>query len=340
MACASPAISEDGQVIVDCAVYTEGKRRPGTLPLDDALEAAHEPDSFVWIGLFEPTPSEFTAVREEFGLHDLAVEDAVRAHQRPKIEVYDDDLFVVLKTARYLDDVEAVEFAEIQLFVGRDYVVTVRHGEASALADVRHDLEAVPERLALGPIAVLYGVVDRVVDDYTPVIAGLDNDIHEIEVEVFDADRPTGAVDPSRRIFKLKREVLDFHRHTKPLAEALARLEAGTLPGCQPGLSAYFRDVYDHLLKVVGEIENFRDLLSDALHANLAQVSVRQNDDMRKISAYVAVGAVPTVIGAIYGMNFDHMPELRWTIGYPLVLAVTAVICLFMYRRFRRAGWL
>jgi len=326
-------------VIVDCAVYDQGVRREGDLPLELALEASREPGCFVWIGLFEPTPAEFFAVRREFGLHDLAVEDAVKAHQRPKLEVYGDDLFLVLKTARYVDVSETVEFAEIQLFVGASYVVTVRHGLASALADVRHHLEKDTEHLKEGPIAVLHAVVDRVVDDYLPVIAGLDNDVREIEVDVFDADR-VGRADPSRRIFMLKREVLDFHRHTKPLTEALSRLQAGSVPHCATGMTEYFRNVQDHLLKVVGEIENFRDLLSDALHANLAQASVRQNDDMRKISAWVAVGAVPTVVGAIYGMNFENMPELDWRFGYPLVLGVTAVVCLLLYTRFKRAGWL
>jgi magnesium transporter len=326
-------------VIVDCAVYTNGTRRAGELPLELALEAANEPDSFVWIGLHEPTPAEFTAVRRELGLHDLAVEDAVAAHQRPKLELYDGDLFVVLKTARYDDAQETVEFAEIQLFVGHSYVVSVRHGRGSALSDVRHQLERRPEVMALGPMAVLHSVVDRVVDDYQPVIAGLDNDMREVEVDVFDSDRST-QTDPSRRIFKLKREVLDFHRHTRPLVEPLERLVAGALPGCHPELSTYFRDVHDHLMRIVAEIENFRDLLSDALAANLAQVSVRQNDDMRKMSAWVAVGAFPTVVGAIYGMNFEHMPELGWRYGYFIVLALTGTICYLLYRRFKRVGWL
>jgi magnesium transporter len=326
-------------VIVDCAVYDEGHRRAGQLALHDALAAAKKPGSFTWIGLHQPTPSEFYAVRNEFGLHELAVEDAVKAHQRPKLEVYGTDIFVVLKTARYVDVLETVEFAEIQLFVGRDYVVAVRHGEASALAEVRRKLEADPERMQLGPMAVLHAVMDHVVDDYEPVIAGLDNDMREIEVEVFGADRSAGQ-DPSRRIYKLKREILDFHRHTKPLLEPLGRLQAGQVPSCGPALRDYFRDIQDHVLRIVAEIENFRDLLSDALNANLAQAAVRQNDDMRKITAAVAIGAVPTVVGAVWGMNFDHMPELRWRYSYPVVLLLTAAACYLLYRRFKRAGWL
>ena len=326
-------------MIVDCAVYDDGKRREGVIPLETALEAANEPGSFTWIGLHQPTPSEFYAVRQEFGLHELAVEDAVKAHQRPKLEVYGTDIFVVLKTARYLDSLEVVEFAEIQLFVGRNYVVAVRHGEASALADVRRTLEDDPEKLKLGPMAVLHAVMDHVVDDYEPVIAGLDNDMREIEVDVFANERSPGA-DPSRRIYKLKREVLDFHRHAKPLAEALQRLQAGQVPSCGPALRDYFRDVQDHLFRVVAEIENFRDLLTDALNANLGQASARQNDDMRKISAAVAIGAVPTVVGAIYGMNFDHMPELRWEFSYPAVMVLTALLCWVLYRQFKKSGWL
>ncbi len=326
-------------MIVDCAVYTDGKRRDGDLPLVDALEASKEPDSFVWIGLHEPSTEEFEAVREEFGLHELAVEDAVSAHQRPKLEVYEGDLFVVLKTARYDDRTETVEFAELQLFIGASYVVSVRHGEASALADVRRTIEADLGRIRCGPMAVLHAVIDHVVDDYGPVIDGLDNDMAEIENAVFAADRPRG-FDPSQRIFKLKREVLNFYRNSEPLLEPLGRLAAGQLPGANPELGSFFRDVEDHLKRELGAIAHARDLLSEALDANLAQVTVRQNDDMRTISAWLAIGGLATVVGAVYGMNFDHMPELGWELGYPLVLVLMASICFGLYRYFRRVGWL
>ena len=326
-------------MIVDCAVYTDGKRRPGELQLVDALEAASEPDSFVWLGLHEPSTEEFEAVRAEFGLHELAVEDAVSAHQRPKLEVYDSDLFVVLKTARYDDPTESVLFAELQLFVGPNYVVTVRHGEASALADVRHTIERDLERIRCGPMAVLHAVIDRVVDDYAPVIHGLDNDMAEIEDAVFATNRPRG-FDPTERIFKLKREVLDFYRHSEPLLEPLGRLAAGHFPGAHPELGSYFRDVEDHLKREVSSLAHARDLLSDALDANLAQVTVRQNDDMRTISAWLAIGGFPTVVGAIYGMNFKYMPELETRFGYWVVVAIILTICLMLYRRFKRVGWL
>lgn len=329
----------DGAVIIDCAVYTDGKRRDGELALADALEASKAPNSFVWLGLHEPSHDEFEAAREEFGLHELAVDDAVAAHQRPKLEVYDGDLFVVLKTARYDDRTETVEFSELQLFVGASYVVTVRHGEASALAQVRTTIEADLARIRCGPMAVLHAVIDRVVDDYAPVIDGLDNDMAEIESAVFSADRPRG-FDPSQRIFKLKREVLGFYRNSEPFLEPLGRLAAGQLPGAHPELGSYFRDVEDHLKREVGAIAHVRDLLSDALDANLAQVTVRQNDDMRTMSAWLAIGGFPTVVGAVYGMNFHNMPELGTRYGYYIVVALMLIICFALYRRFKRIGWL
>ncbi len=323
-------------MIVDCAVYEQGTRRPGEVELDEALEAGRRPGCFVWIGLVEPSEDEFDAVRREFALHPLAVEDAIKAHQRPKMEVYGDLLFVVLKTARYDDATETVEFAELQLFVGDDFVVSVRHGEASALAEVRRAVEGDPALLRCGPPAVLHAVIDKVVDDYEPVLIGLDNDVSEIEGQVFTGSR----INPAERIYLLKREVLDFHRNSRPLAADLSRLVEGQLPHGSPELSPYFRNVEDHLLRVVAQVEILRDLLTDALNANLAQVSVRQNEDMRTISAWVAIGGVPTVVGAVYGMNFEHMPELDLRYGYPAVLALVAMLCLALYRRFRRAGWL
>lgn len=326
-------------MIVDCAVYTNGVRRPGRLEVADALEAANEPDSFVWLGLHEPEAEEFAAVREEFGLHALAVEDAVNAHQRPKLEIYDEDLFVVLKTARYDDRSETVEFAELQLFIGASYVVTVRHGQASALASVRATIERDLDRIRCGPMAVLHAVIDRVVDDYAPVMDGLDNDMVEIEDAVFDVNRPRG-YDPSQRIYKLKRQVLDFTRNTEPLLEPLGQLASGHIPQAHPELHTYFRDVEDHLTRIVTAIDHARALLSDALDANLAQVTTRQNDDMRTISAWLALGGIPTVLGAIYGMNFQHMPELGTRYGYVVVMALTAAACGALYRRFKRIGWL
>ncbi len=326
-------------MIVDCAVYTDGRRRAGALRLDEALQASKDPGSFVWIEIYEPTPQELDAVRAELDLHELAVEDALTAHQRPKLEVFGDDLFVVLKTARYLDASETVRLAEIQLFVGATYVVTVRHGEASDLAHVRAEIERDVDRMRCGPLAVLHAVIDRVVDDYHPVIVGLDNDLAEIEDAVFDPARPRG-FDPSQRIFKLKREVLELYRNTEPFLDPLARLAGGQVPNHREELASYFRDVEDHLTRTVTSLAQLRDLLTDALDANIAQVTVRQNDDMRTISAWLAIAGVPTVGGAIYGMNFQHMPELEWTFGYPAAMAVMAAACLALHRRFKQIGWL
>jgi magnesium transporter len=323
-------------VIVDCALYEQGCRRPGRLPLELAGKAAADDGAFVWIGLYEPTPEEFDAVTREFDLHPLAVEDAINAHQRPKLETYDDSLFLVLKTARYVDPKEMVALGDIMVFVGREFIVTVRHGEASELTTVRHRVECHPELLACGPGAVLHAIVDHVVDDYFPVIEGIEVDIEEVEKEVFSHAR----TNPAERIYRLKREVLEFYQAAAPLSEPLQRLARGHYELIHEDVQEYFRDAYDHLVKTVAEINNFRDLLTSVLEANLTQVNVRQNDDMRKISAWVAIAVVPTAIAGIYGMNFENMPELKWSFGYPLALGVILLICLTLYRFFRKSGWL
>ena len=330
-------------MIIDCAVYHHGERRPGELALRDALEAASTDNAFVWIGLYEPDEHEFESVRREFNLHELAVEDAIKAHQRPKLEVYDDSLFVVLKTARYLEAEEVVEFGEIMLFLGPQFVVTVRHKPASELRGVRKQIESRPDLLRFGPSAVLYAIMDRVVDDYQPVIDGLDQDIKEVEKEVFSE----AGSNPAERIYMLKREVIEFHQSTAPLTDPLDRLVRGQVRLLHQDMPEYFRDVQDHLLRVVEQVSGFRELLTSVLQANLTQVALlqnevgmRQNADMRKISAWVAIVAVPTMIAGIYGMNFDYMPELRWPVGYPAALLAMVVACAFLYRAFKRNGWL
>jgi len=321
-------------MIVDCAAYEAGRRREGELSLGRAGEAAREKGTFVWLGVVEPSDTEFNDVAAEFGLHELAVEDAVRAHQRPKLEEYGDTLHVVVKTARYVDPKEVIEIGEISIFVAPGSVITVRHGHAD-LAPVRERLEQRPDLLANGPGAVLYGIVDHVVDRYMEAAHGFDNDVREVELQVFGEGR-----NPTERIYKLEREVLEFQAATAPLGEALEELCAHNYPVVPEALHEYFRDVEDHLARVTTRIENFRQLLDSALEANLTQVSMRQNEDMRKISAWVAIAAAPTMVAGIYGMNFEHMPELEWTLGYPTVLAITLAICLFLYWRFKRAGWL
>jgi magnesium transporter len=323
-------------VIVDCAVYEEGQRLDGAVTLGEAYEACGRPGTFVWIGFYEPTEEEFESIQREFNLHELAVEDAIKAHQRPKLEVYDDTVFIVLKTARYVDSDEVVDFGEILIFLGEGFIITVRHGKASELREVRERLEADPEALSRGPGAALHAIIDRVVDDYQPALAGLEQDVDEVETEVFSPERP----DRSERIYKLKREVLEFIRAAAPLVDPIDRLAGGDYELIHPEVQTYFRDVNDHLLRVNEQLESFRDLLTSILEANLSQITVRQNEDVRRISAIVAIIAVPTMIAGIYGMNFEHMPELTWTFGYPLVLAVMGLLCLVLYRYFKRVGWL
>ena len=323
-------------MIVDCAIYEDGRRRDGHTPLHEAYDACDHHGTLVWIGLYEPTEEEFDSIKREFNLHELAVEDAIKAHQRPKLEVYDDTLFVVLKTARYVDPEEVVEFGEILIFLGQSFVITVRHGKGSDLHPVREQLEQDPERLRHGPESVLHAILDRVVDDYQPAAAGLEADIEEVEAEVFSERR----TNPAERIYKLRREVLGFHRAVVPLIEPVNRLAGGAYRPIDPEVSAYFRDVGDHLIRVHQQLDRLRDLLTGVLEANLTQVSVRQNEDMRRISAWVAIVAVPTLVAGIYGMNFKHMPELGWTFGYPAAIAVMVTVCTLLYWRFKRAGWL
>ena len=323
-------------MIVDCAIYEEGKRLPGHVDLEHAYDERHQPGKFVWIGLYEPTEEEFASLRREFSLHPLAVEDAIHAHQRPKLEVYEGMLFIVLKTARYVDPTEVIELGEVLVFLGDDFIITVRHGEASSLKPVREELENDPKHLRRGPGAVLHAILDRVVDDYQPAIEGLETDIDEVEEQLFSAGRSN----PAERIYRLQREVLGFRKATAPLVDPVARLAEGKYAHIHPEIHDYFRDVNDHLMRARDQLDAMRDLLGSSLQANLAQVSVRQNDDVRRISAWVAIAAVPTAIAGIYGMNFEHMPELKWGVGYPGVLLLMLSICSYLYFRFKRAGWL
>jgi magnesium transporter len=319
--------------IVDCAVYEDGCRRAGDLPLDAAGDAAQDDGAFVWIGLYEPSEEEFDDVTREFHLHELAVEDAIDAHQRPKVELYDDTLLVVLKTVREIEGSNDLQTGEILIFVNRDFVVTVRHGQ-SKLHDVRLQIEQRPDLLRYGTGSVLYAIVDAIVDDYEPVVQAVETDIQQVEHDMFSPDR----TNPAERIYEMEREVLDLQRAITPLAPAVDKLARGAF--IHPELRTYFRDVHDHLLRMSGRIESFRDLLSSALQANLTQATVRQNEDMRKISAWVAILAVPTGVAAIYGMNFHDMPELHWRFGYPATLILIVCISLVLYWRFRRSGWL
>ena len=328
-------------MIVDNAVYVDG-RRSAPCSLEQTHEACRERGGFAWVELYEPTREEFDSVAGEFGLREVAIKDAIEAHQRPKVEHYDGVLFVVLKAARYVEKTEAVEFGEIHAFVGPDFVVTVRYGEASELRDLRRWIEGEPKLLRRGPTAVLYAIMDRVVDDYNPVVEGLQNDIDEIEAEVF-GDNPH----VSRRIYELSREVIQFHKATQPLAGALEGLDGDDSGGFDPELRRALRDVRDHVLRTTEQIEGFRELLQNILSVNLTVVGVEQsarmqvqNEQVQKISAWAAILIVPTIVTGVYGMNFDHMPELHWFLGYPFALALMVSIPVLLYLGFKRSGWL
>lgn len=327
-------------MIVDCGVYREGRRiasPPDVTSVLDVLDVlAEQPDAFCWLGLHEPSPSEMSEIANAFGLHELAVEDALEAHQRPKLERYDSALFVVLKTMWYVDERDAVETGEVNVFVGANYVVTVRHGVGFPLAQTRADLESRASTLGHGPAAVLYAVCDRVVDEYGEIVQDLAVDVDEVEESVFSPERTSDA----QRVYRLKRQVVDFKRAVQPLTTPMDRFARAAVAGIDASTAPFFRDVADHLVRVSEHIDALDDLLSSVLAAHLARVGVQQNEDMRKISAYVAMAAVPTAIAGIYGMNFDYMPELHWVFGYPAVMLLMAAIVGGLFVLFKRSGWL
>ncbi|NHA68945.1 magnesium and cobalt transport protein CorA [Phycicoccus sp. CMS6Z-2] len=329
-------------MIVDRAIYEDGHRRDCGDLSDELAMLRRDAGSgdFLWIGLKDPTQEEFDAVDTELGLHPLAVEDAVESggdgRQRAKVELYDDTVFVVLKPLRYIDRTSDIETGELMVFVGDRFVVTVRRGEVSPLSGIRAQIESDPERLRLGPLAVLHAVLDRVVDAYLAIDDEVATDLDQMERTVFSDARTD-----TRAIYRLKREVLEFRRAVVPLDEPLKMLYASPRSPVPEGeLRLLLRDVADHLHAVIDHVESYDSLLSGILDAHLAQVSVQQNDDMRKISAWVAIAAVPTLIAGIFGMNFTNMPELKLTYGFPLTLLAMALVCGGLFAAFKRAGWL
>ncbi|WP_405391772.1 magnesium/cobalt transporter CorA [Streptomyces sp. NBC_01102] len=328
-------------MIVDCGIYRDGRRTDGPADFSDALDEARAAgDGFVWIGLHEPTEKEFDLVSSEFGLHPLAVEDALRAHQRPKLEIYDDSLFVVVKPVVYEQESDRVSTDELMIFIGDSFVVTVRHGEGAPLAAVRRRLEAEPEVLRHGPTSVLYAVSDAAVDHYIEVAAELQADLEELEAQVFAPSGSGDSKNTAARIYTFKRQVLEFRRATGPLSAPMARLASAGVPFVDKHSQPFFRDVNDHLIRANEHVEGLDRLLSDILAAHLAQMGVRQNDDMRKISAWAAMAAVPTMVAGVYGMNFEHMPELHWVWTYPVVVALMGCAVFGLYRLFKRRGWM
>ena len=325
-------------MIIDSALYRRGNRVPVDCDVADlaTIRTRCEPGDFIWVGLHAPDQAELAQVAAAFELHQLAVEDAVHAHQRPKLERYDETLFLTLKTLWYVDAEDAVETGEINMFVGPDFVVSVRHGEGGALRQARIDLEARESVLAHGPTSVVYAVCDQVVDAYEEVVDSLVEDVDEVEMSVFSEKRTNDSV----RIYVLKRELAEVRRAVMPLREPIARFANGTVQGIDPEAATYFRDVSDHLSRTADRIDELDGLLSTAFDAHLARISVQQNDDMRKISAGAALVVVPTLIAGIYGMNFDHMPELHWTFGYAWALLLMVGTSIGLLWFFKRSGWL
>ncbi len=319
-------------MIIDCAVYREGVREStehDTDALETALAGLGE-DDFLWIGIGNPRTDELERVAGTLGLHPLAVEDALEAHQRPKVERYPDHIFMTLRTVSYSDD--DITTHEVNIFMGVNFLLTVRHGGPD-LKDARKAAETMIEPLSHGPTAALHAVVDSIVDRYEDVAAELENDVEEVETSVFSNELSND----SSRIYRLKRETLEFRRAVMPLRDPVERFATTSMP---EDARPYFRDIADHLARAADSIESIDKLLDNALNAHLAQLSVRQNEDMRKLTAGATIFAVPTAIAGIYGMNFEHMPELEWTLGYPLVIVAIGAICTYIYWRFKRSGWL
>ena len=339
------------QSVVDNAIYRAGRRVASPSTVAGMLQLlADQPGAMAWIGLYRPSEAQLLTVADEFGLHEVAIEDAIVAHQRPKLERYDRTLFVVLRAAVYRDDVEEVEFGEIHVFVGPDFVITVRHSPAPDLGAVRSRMETDPELLSRGPEAVLYAILDSVVDGYAPVVAGLQKDIDEIETQVFGGDPKV-----SRRIYELSGEVIEFQRATRPLLAMLEGLIAGFAKyGTDDELQRYLRDVADHATTVAERVDNFRQMLADILTVNatlvnqaqneeikrLTEASYDQNEEVKRVSAWAAILFAPTLIGTIYGMNFDSIPELHWGYGYPFALALMLLTSVTLFLVFKSRGWL
>ena len=323
--------------IVGRGVYRNGKRMDlDDVPFDELADQCLLADDFSWIGLYDPTQAELDTAGEAFGIHPLALEDAKSPHERPKVELIGDTLTIVLRSARYLDETESVEFGQITLMCSTQHILVVRLGDAVPLTNLRRDLEAQPERLADGPGVVAHRILDTVVEAYLPVLSGISDDILEVEDQVFSDDRHK----PTERIYKLKREVLEMFKAAGPLVDVLGTLRRLDHPVLSDELHHYLDDTNDDLRRVMDQLVGDRELLTAALEANLTQVSIRQNEDMRKMSAWAAIIAVPTAIAGIYGMNFDNMPELSARFGYPIVLGIIAAICLFLYYQFKRSGWI
>ncbi|MEZ6130858.1 MAG: magnesium/cobalt transporter CorA [Planctomycetaceae bacterium] len=323
--------------VINSAAYHQGVR-VATVPVGDLGDAWRHSNRFLWVGLYEPSEELLTHIQEAFGLHDLAIEDAHKAHQRPKLEIYDDSMFVVLRTARLCSEGEhRIEFGETHVFLGPRYFVTVRHGSLQSHVGLRARCEAMPHLLARGEGFVLHALMDFIVDQYFPVLDALENELDQLEDEIFSG-RFVRSV--TARLYHLKRDLLSLKQGVTPLMEVSSRLSRITTDLIPPDSRLYFQDVHDHVMRIADLIEGLQQLSHIALEANLALISVAQNDDMKRLAAWAAMLAVPTLIAGLYGMNFKHMPETEWAFGYPLAVAAMVLMSGFLYRWFRKVGWL
>jgi magnesium transporter len=322
--------------IVNCVAYTQGKRAR-ELSIHEIGQACEHPDHFVWLGLNEPDEETLRAVQKQFGLHDLAIEDAHRAHQRPKIEHYGNSLFIVMRTVAKLPDSREIGFGETHLFVGENYVLSVRHGSTLSHVDVRRHCEANPALLKQGPGFVLYALMDFIVDQYFPVVQLLEDELEGLEDQVFAETFDRSVLE---KVYRLKREILQVKHAISPLVDVSNQLTRFDLELIPESTRPYFRDIHDHVVRINEMLDNLRELLTAALEANLALVSVAQNDITKKLASWGGILAVPTLIAGVYGMNFENIPEYHIAYGYPLMILGSAAICLFLYWRFKRSGWL
>jgi len=323
-------------MIVDVALYQNGHRVDGPSDISDLVDVARRDGGFVWLGLSEPTEAEFDLVVGELNFHPLAVEDAINAKQRPKLEDYEGLTFFVLKTVFFDAKEQEISTGELLCFIADHYIVIVRHGEGSPLATVRHDLELRPELLELGPFSVLHAVADRVIDGYTAIGASLEQEVVAVENKVFNGKRQTF----SQEIYFLKREIIEFKHSIEPLLMPINRITSGLVTSVPEGIKPFFRDTSDHLLQAIEHVTGLDSLITSVLQADLAHIQVQQNIDVRRISAWVALASGPTMLAGIYGMNFRHMPELGTRYGYYIVLAVMATLTGFLFRNFKKSGWL
>jgi magnesium transporter len=329
-------MSSSVEGVVNCAAYSEGCRI-ATIPVEAISDHLLEPNRFVWIGLHDPSGNILKQIQEEFQLHELAIEDALRAHQRPKLETYGETLFIVVRTVQMNYESRKLDFGETHFFVGKNFIVSIRHGSSRAYSEVRARCESTPQLLRKGPGFALYAVMDSIVDGYFPVIDELGQELEVLEERIF-SEKPSR--ETTKQIYDLKRQLVEVKRAVSPLIDVCTRLMRFDLEVIPEDTRPYFRDVYDHVIRINEMVDSTREILATALEANFSLVSISQNEIQKRFAGWAAILAVPTMIAGIYGMNFKFMPELDWQYGYPLILAITIIACGLIYSAFKRAGWL